>query len=125
MGNSVSNSRDDDQVQSEKVETGYLEFMKGGGCKDKFTSWEDCVEKNKEDTFTRCPYFSSTLFKCMEAHSDYQQPILAFEKTAKEACWKEFKAFLAKEGDAEGEDALQVRFYEFMRGGGWKESFTA
>ncbi|VVA91264.1 unnamed protein product [Arabis nemorensis] len=69
--------------------------MKGGGCKDTFTAWEDCVEeaeKNKEDIVTKCMEVTSALKKCMDANSDYYQPILAAEKAAEEEVKKELEA---------------------------------
>ncbi|XP_019089856.1 PREDICTED: uncharacterized protein LOC109128287 [Camelina sativa] len=57
----------------------YDDFMKGGGCKEVFTDFLDCVyeaEKKKEVAGPCYPM----LQKCIEAHSDYYQPILASDK---------------------------------------------
>ncbi|KAF8104609.1 hypothetical protein N665_0171s0110 [Sinapis alba] len=69
--------------------------MKAGGCKESFTAWDVCIkeaEKNKEDIVSKCVEVTSTLHKCMDAHSDYYQPILAREKAAEEQVKKEFEA---------------------------------
>ncbi|KAL0714761.1 hypothetical protein Bca4012_021740 [Brassica carinata] len=71
----------------EEEESGLCLFMKEGGCKDIFTAWEVCVEeakKKKEDIVTECMELTSTLYKCMVAHSDYYQPILTMDKIVSE-----------------------------------------
>ncbi|KAF5779549.1 hypothetical protein HanRHA438_Chr12g0572151 [Helianthus annuus] len=59
--------------------------MKGGGCKEVFINWENCIvegEINKENIVDKCFDVTSALKKCMEAHSDYYAPILQAEKAA-------------------------------------------
>ncbi|CAH2037810.1 unnamed protein product [Thlaspi arvense] len=88
-------AKEGDAEEEEEGECGFCLFMKGGGCKDSFTAWEVCVEeaeKNKEDIVTKCMEVTSTLKKCMDAHSDYYQPILAAEKAAEEQVKKELEA---------------------------------
>ncbi|KAG2319901.1 hypothetical protein Bca4012_053851 [Brassica carinata] len=85
----------DAEEEEEEGECGFCLFMKGGGCKESFTAWEVCVEeaeKNKEDIVTKCMEITSTLKKCMDAHSDYYQPILAAEKAAEQQVRKELEA---------------------------------
>ncbi|CAA7031201.1 unnamed protein product [Microthlaspi erraticum] len=95
------NEEDSDQPKEgdadgeEEGECGFCLFMKGGGCKESFTAWEVCVEeaeKNKEDIVTKCMEVTTSLKKCMDAHSDYYQPILAAEKAAEEQVRKEIEA---------------------------------
>ena len=84
----------------EEGECGFCLFMKGGGCKDSFVAWEECVEaaeKNKEDIVTNCMEVTSMLKKCMDEHSDYYQPILAAEKAAEAEVKKELEAEKKKE----------------------------
>lgn len=89
-----------DAEGEEEGECGFCLFMKGGGCKDSFIAWEDCVEeaeKNKEDIVTKCMEVTSMLKKCMDEHSDYYQPILAAEKAAEAEVKKELEAEKKKE----------------------------
>ncbi|XP_010476439.1 PREDICTED: uncharacterized protein LOC104755700 [Camelina sativa] len=86
--------------EEEEGECGFCLFMKGGGCKDSFVAWEECVEsaeKNKEDIVTKCMEVTSLLKKCMDEHSDYYQPILAAEKAAEAEVKKELEAEKKKE----------------------------
>ncbi|XP_010242687.1 PREDICTED: uncharacterized protein LOC104586972 [Nelumbo nucifera] len=78
----------------EEGECGFCLFMKGGGCKDAFIAWEKCIEdaeKNKEDIVEKCFEVTGLLKKCMEAHSDYYEPILRAEKAAEEEATKELE----------------------------------
>ncbi|KAI4373855.1 hypothetical protein MLD38_011922 [Melastoma candidum] len=71
----------------EEGECGFCLFMKGGGCKDAFVDWEKCIEeaeKSGEDIVDKCFQATSALKTCMEAHSDYYEPILRAEKAAEE-----------------------------------------
>lgn len=80
--------------EEEEGECGFCLFMKGGGCKESFIAWENCVEeseKNKEDVVEKCFEVTSALKKCMEAHADYYQPILHAEKAAQEEAVKELE----------------------------------
>ncbi|CAL9214933.1 unnamed protein product [Arabidopsis halleri] len=90
----------------EEGECGFCLFMKGGGCKDSFIAWEECVEKaekNKEDIVTNCMEVTSMLKKCMDEHSDYYQPILAAEKAAEAEVKKELEAEKKKEEEEKAE----------------------
>ncbi|KAJ0864290.1 hypothetical protein HanPSC8_Chr12g0540251 [Helianthus annuus] len=73
--------------EEEEGECGFCLFMKGGGCKEVFINWENCIEegeKNKENIVDKCFDVTSALKKCMEAHSDYYAPILQAEKAAEQ-----------------------------------------
>ncbi|XP_031263877.1 lisH domain-containing protein C1711.05-like [Pistacia vera] len=86
--------------EEEEGECGFCLFMKGGGCKESFIAWENCVEeseKNKEDVVEKCFEVTSTLRKCMEAHADYYEPILRAEKAAQEEAVKELEKEKAAE----------------------------
>ncbi|KAK1395954.1 GCK domain-containing protein [Heracleum sosnowskyi] len=74
-----------EQEEEEEGECGFCLFMKGGGCKESFVSWEKCIEdaeKNQEDIVEKCVDITAALKKCMEAHSDYYEPVLRAEKAA-------------------------------------------
>ncbi|KAJ1424932.1 hypothetical protein SESBI_11326 [Sesbania bispinosa] len=71
----------------EEGECGFCLFMKGGGCREAFIDWENCVqeaEKNKEDLVEKCSQVTAVLKQCMDAHADYYEPILRAEKAAEQ-----------------------------------------
>lgn len=113
--NSDPKSQKEKQVQPEKVvDSSSLwrdqlqVFMKEGPCKETYTAFQDCVEETaekKKESIGKC---FPMLDKCMEAHSDYYQPILAAENAALELLMKEEERLLA-----------------MLKGGGCKESFMA
>ncbi|TKY58897.1 mitochondrial intermembrane space import and assembly protein [Spatholobus suberectus] len=73
--------------EEEEGECGFCLFMKGGGCRDAFIDWEKCVqeaETNNEDLLEKCAQVTTALKQCMDAHSDYYEPILRAEKVAEE-----------------------------------------
>ncbi|GAV72335.1 GCK domain-containing protein, partial [Cephalotus follicularis] len=79
---------------NEEGECGFCLFMKGGGCRDAFIDWEKCIEdaeKNNEDIVDKCFEVTGALKKCMEAHSEYYEPILRAEKMAEDELSKEKK----------------------------------
>ncbi|KAE8790575.1 hypothetical protein D1007_35088 [Hordeum vulgare] len=68
----------------EEGECGFCLYMKGGGCKEAFVSWEECVqaaEKEGSDMLDRCSQATADLKKCMDAHADYYAPVLQAEQT--------------------------------------------
>ncbi|XP_074274604.1 uncharacterized protein LOC141598750 [Silene latifolia] len=94
----------------EEGECGFCLFMKGGGCKDAFINWENCVEeaeKNKEDIVEKCAEITGNLKNCMEAHAEYYEPILRAEKVADEEVKKELEREEAKK-NSEGNDESKV-----------------
>lgn len=73
--------------EEEEGECGFCVFMKGGGCRDTFVDWENCMdeaEKNKEDVVQKCSQVTDLLKQCMDSHSDYYGPILMAEKHIEE-----------------------------------------
>ncbi|KAK3042379.1 hypothetical protein RJ639_002425 [Escallonia herrerae] len=71
-----------EEEEEDEGECGFCLFMKGGGCKDRFMEWENCVmerEKNK-DVVGMCSEVTVAMFKCMEAHQDYYGPVLEKEE---------------------------------------------
>ncbi|KAL6647852.1 hypothetical protein ACP70R_015289 [Stipagrostis hirtigluma subsp. patula] len=71
------------EEEEEEGECGFCLYMKGGGCKDAFVAWEDCVEaaqKEGGDMVERCSQATSNLMRCMEAHADYYAPVLKAEQ---------------------------------------------
>ncbi|GMH27598.1 hypothetical protein Nepgr_029441 [Nepenthes gracilis] len=86
--------REGGEEEEEEGECGFCLFMKGGGCRESFTAWEKCVEeadRNEEDLVEKCFEVTANLKKCMEAHSDYYEPILKAEKMAEEEAIKELE----------------------------------
>ncbi|TVU15446.1 hypothetical protein EJB05_38967, partial [Eragrostis curvula] len=70
-------------ASEEKEDCGFCLFMKGGGCKEYFISWEICVEDAEaagEDDVERCHHITTTLWKCMKAHRDYYEPVFCIER---------------------------------------------
>ncbi|XP_002525694.2 uncharacterized protein LOC8286502 [Ricinus communis] len=79
------------ESEEEVGECGFCLFMKGGGCKDAFVAWENCIqdaENNNEDIVEKCFEVTAALKKCMEAHPDYYEPILQAEKAQEEEAKK-------------------------------------
>ncbi|XP_057543519.1 uncharacterized protein LOC130821754 [Amaranthus tricolor] len=96
--NNEERENTEEEEEEEEGECGFCLFMKGGGCKDAFIAWEQCVdegEKNKEDIVEKCFEVTTNLKLCMEAHSDYYEPILRAEKAAEE----EVKQEMEREAD--------------------------
>lgn len=100
---------EEEEEEEEKGECGFCLFMKGGGCRDTFINWENCVEegeKNKEDIVEKCFKETSALKKCMEAHSDYYGPLLVAEKEAEAQAIRELEEEKKKEeGNVEPESS--------------------
>lgn len=68
-------------------ECGFCLFMKGGACKETFISWEKCVEDAEDkglEIAEKCFEATALLKKCMDAHSDYYEPVLRAERAIKE-----------------------------------------
>lgn len=92
-----------EEEEEEEGECGFCVYMKGGGCKDAFIAWEDCVkeaEDSNEDIVEKCHEVTRSLTKCMEAHADYYEPILQAEKAVKEEAVNELKEKAAKESES-------------------------
>jgi intermembrane space import and assembly protein 40 len=101
---------ENEEEGEEEGECGFCLFMKGGGCKESFIAWENCVEeaeKNKEDLVEKCSEVTGALKKCMEAHADYYEPILKAEKMAEEEAVKELEMEKEKEKEASSEGSDQ------------------
>ncbi|KAL9276201.1 hypothetical protein ACSQ67_026256 [Phaseolus vulgaris] len=82
------------EEEEEEGECGFCLFMKGGGCRDAFIGWEKCVqeaETNNDDLLEKCAHVTAALKQCMDAHSDYYEPILRAEKLAEEQAIVEFE----------------------------------
>ncbi|XP_050386241.1 uncharacterized protein LOC126802634 [Argentina anserina] len=95
--------------EEEKGECGFCLFMKGGGCKESFEAWENCIEeaeKTNEDIVQKCFEMTSKLKDCMLAHSDYYEPILRAEKAAEEQAIKELDS--EKSTDKEEEAVIEL-----------------
>ncbi|XP_034677473.1 uncharacterized protein LOC117907900 [Vitis riparia] len=103
-----------EQTQEEEEgegECGFCLFMKGGGCKESFIDWEKCIEEgenNKEDIVEKCFEVTAALKKCMEAHSDYYEPVLRAEKAAEEELEREVASRDSEQNkeDANPEEAV-------------------
>lgn len=98
--------------EEEEGECGFCLFMKGGGCRDAFIEWENCIEeaeKSKEDIVEKCFQATSALKKCMEAHLDYYEPILRAEKAANEEAVRELeKEAAAMDSELQGKSEERV-----------------
>lgn len=107
---------EDEDGEEEEGECGFCLFMKGGGCKDKFIDWEKCIEeaeKNKEDVVEKCFQATAALKKCMEAHSDYYEPILRAEKAAEEEAVRELEEeAAAKDSETRAKSKERVEVLE-------------
>ncbi|EEF39968.1 uncharacterized protein LOC8281844 isoform X2 [Ricinus communis] len=91
-----------DQEDNEEGECGFCLFMKGGGCKDVFIDWENCVKEadlKEENVVNKCFEATSALRKCMQAHADYYDPILKAEKAAEEEVMKQLEEEKASESN--------------------------
>ncbi|KAG5522406.1 hypothetical protein RHGRI_034550 [Rhododendron griersonianum] len=107
---STVNEEEGGEEEEEEGECGFCLFMKGGGCRDSFTSWEKCIEeaeKNGEDIVDKCADITGALKKCMEAHSDYYAPILMAEKAAEEEAIRELEKEKEKESASGSEEAVR------------------
>ncbi|KAJ9187452.1 hypothetical protein P3X46_002907 [Hevea brasiliensis] len=90
------------EEEEEEGECGFCLFMKGGGCRDAFIEWENCVkeaETNEENVVDKCFDATAALRKCMQAHADYYEPILQAEKDAEERVMKELEKEKASESN--------------------------
>ncbi|XP_058195213.1 uncharacterized protein LOC131311688 [Rhododendron vialii] len=107
---STVNEEEGGGEEEEEGECGFCLFMKGGGCRDSFTSWEKCIEeaeKDGEDIIDKCADITGALKKCMEAHSDYYAPILRAEKAAEEEAIRELEKEKDKESASGSEEAVR------------------
>ncbi|KAJ6764064.1 F7A19.14 PROTEIN-RELATED [Salix purpurea] len=104
--NTPMTGNQEEEEEEEEGECGFCLFMKGGGCKDAFVAWEDCikqVEEKNDDIVEKCFEVTSALKLCMEAHADYYEPILRAEKAAEQEAVKQ----LEKEKEEEAAAAAQ------------------
>lgn len=95
-----------DSEEEEEGECGFCLFMKGGGCRDSFVAWENCVaeaENNEEDIVEKCFEVTGALKKCMEAHAEYYAPILRAEKAAEEEVVRELHKDEAEQSGSSSE----------------------
>ncbi|KAJ6850552.1 uncharacterized protein M6B38_263435 [Iris pallida] len=86
----------------EEAECGFCLFMKGGGCKDAFVTWEKCIkeaEKSEEDIADKCFDITQKLKLCVDEHADYYAPILDAEKSMAKAVSEAEEADKSEAGD--------------------------
>ncbi|XP_006658291.2 uncharacterized protein LOC102715220 [Oryza brachyantha] len=71
-----------EEEEDEEGECGFCLYMKGGGCRDAFVAWEECVEaaRGSSDMVERCFEATASLRRCMDAHADYYGPVLRAEQ---------------------------------------------
>ncbi|EFH66220.1 hypothetical protein ARALYDRAFT_888615 [Arabidopsis lyrata subsp. lyrata] len=104
----------------------FQDFMEGGACKESYLDYHYCFDEEE-------PKYKEVLEKCMNAHSDYYEPVLALLETCKEQLTNDIEAIFlpstildqTKEGDAEREEMLEEKVLAFMKGGGCEEQCTA
>ncbi|KAK9742783.1 hypothetical protein RND81_03G197200 [Saponaria officinalis] len=92
--NQTSDENREEGEEEEEGECGFCLFMKGGGCKDAFISWENCVEEaeqNKEDIVEKC-------FEIILSITPYEL-ILRAEKAADEEVKQELEREARKTED--------------------------
>ncbi|KAL5196627.1 hypothetical protein ABZP36_000139 [Zizania latifolia] len=88
--------------EEEEGECGFCLFMKGGGCKEAFVAWEECVEaaeKESSDMVERCFQVTANLKKCMDAHADYYAPVLQAEQAVSDHAEAAIAADVAEKND--------------------------
>ncbi|XP_031478779.2 uncharacterized protein LOC116249705 [Nymphaea colorata] len=93
-GGEEEGHRDEEEEEEEQMECGFCLFMKGGGCKESFISWEKCIEeaeKSKEDVVEKCAEVTRVLRECMLRHSDYYEPLLSAEKAMEDQAARELE----------------------------------
>ncbi|KAM3366449.1 hypothetical protein ACQJBY_015702 [Aegilops geniculata] len=91
----------------EEGECGFCLYMKAGGCKEAFVSWEECVqaaEKEGSDMVERCFQVTTDLKKCMDAHADYYTPVLQAEQTVSDQAEAAIAAATADTNKNNGEE---------------------
>lgn len=92
----------------EEGECGFCLYMKAGGCKEAFVSWEECVqaaEKDGSDMVDRCFQATTNLKKCMDAHADYYAPVLQAEQTVSDQAEAAIAAATADTNKNKGEES--------------------
>jgi mitochondrial intermembrane space import and assembly protein 40 len=66
--------------EEEEEECAFCKFMKGGGCRDQFIAWEECVAEAKQtgDFLSKCAEITEALQMCMNApeNKEYYQLFL-------------------------------------------------
>ncbi|KFK22993.1 hypothetical protein AALP_AAs54686U000400 [Arabis alpina] len=77
------------ESREKETEARMCEFMKGGGCKEIFTSLEDCVEEFASDSPLKCKDKINMVFHCLYDYPDYYKPILDIVKTMEDHIDKE------------------------------------
>lgn len=108
---SYDQPKEGETERDEGIELRVSEFMIKGACKESFTALKDCVDEAKSHP-KKCDEFFPRLNKCMHAHSDYYQPILALVKASEEMMKKELVAFVLSEMEAaERKRAKKIRGY--------------
>ncbi|PRQ56867.1 hypothetical protein RchiOBHm_Chr1g0342011 [Rosa chinensis] len=107
----VQSEEEEEEDEEEKGECGFCLYMKGGGCKESFVAWENCIEeaeKTNEDIAQKCFDLTSALRTCMLEHSDYYEPILRAEKAAEEEAIKELDKEKKEEKEKEKEKEVVI-----------------
>uniref|UniRef100_A0A0D3GMF8 GCK domain-containing protein n=1 Tax=Oryza barthii TaxID=65489 RepID=A0A0D3GMF8_9ORYZ len=100
----------EDEEEEEEGECGFCLFMKGGGCKEAFVAWEECVEaagkEEGSDMVERCFEVTANLKRCMDAHADYYAPVLRAEQAVNDHADAAIAFDKAKEGGEKKLDAV-------------------
>lgn len=104
---SPSQLPDDDDEDADET-CGFCKFMKGGGCREAFNNWSECVDREKDtgsDYTEQCRDTTLALRECMLAHKDYYAPLLEEEEAMLREQQEEQEAVadaLAKEQESGG-----------------------
>ncbi|KAL3675704.1 hypothetical protein R1sor_025652 [Riccia sorocarpa] len=88
----------------EDEECGFCLFMKGGPCGERFSIWQNCVDKAEkagEDIVEKCAQTTSLLKVCMEMNLDYYSPVIDAERAMEEIAAQEENQAAGKTADQE------------------------
>ncbi|KAG2425769.1 hypothetical protein HXX76_013394 [Chlamydomonas incerta] len=92
--------------EEDEEECGWCKWMKGGGCKDSFQVWLDCVDGVKaagREDVESCAAVMGPLWDCMEAHKEYYAPQLSSVADNKAAAGAAASGAAGGEGEEEEE----------------------
>ncbi|CAM0905389.1 unnamed protein product [Alopecurus aequalis] len=96
------------KAEEDEGECGFCLYMKAGGCKEVFVSWEQCVEaaeKEGTDMVERCSEATANLKKCMDAHPDYYGILLQAEQAISDEAEAAITAAAADADKNKGEES--------------------
>ncbi|KAL3701118.1 hypothetical protein R1sor_019140 [Riccia sorocarpa] len=93
-----------DEIEEEEEDCGFCLFMKAGPCGERFSIWQNCVDKAEkagEDIVEKCAQTTSLLKVCMEMNLDYYSPVIDAERAMQEIAAQEGNQAAGKTADQE------------------------